>query len=371
MTPDFRRRQLVFASAGAAALAPLGFAPRAFAQSKRMSDVPTVDTLTIRVLTDSSYDTPRVGSSKWVKTRRAGLVSRADWRKTLHNEWGLALAIETKRGAETRNLLLDFGYTSNALLNNMEAMGIDGTRTEALIASHGHYDHFGGLTGYLAKYRDRLPADLPMYVGGEDLFCLRKTGTGTPGHFADWGVLDRRELEKYRVRVVTCEQPTVVLGHGFTTGIIRRASFERVLANTMVEYFKRDGVGCDIPAENAKAQGKPVPDHHIHEHGTCFNVRDRGLVVVSSCGHAGIVNTVRTAVEVSGVKKVHAALGGFHLYPAPDDYVSKTVAELKTIDPDVIIPMHCSGPTLVEMLRSDLADRLIISSTGTEFVFGA
>ncbi len=101
------------------------------------------------------------------------------------------------------------------------------------------------------------------------------------------------------------------------------------------------------------------------------NYKDRGLVVVSSCGHAGIVNTVRTAVEVSGVKKVHAALGGFHLYPAPDDYVSKTVAELKTIDPDVIIPMHCSGPTLVEMLRSDLADRLIISSTGTEFVFGA
>ena len=105
MTPDFRRRQLVFASAGAAALAPLGFAPRAFAQSNRLADVPTVDTLTIRVLTDSSYDTPRVGSSKWVKTRRAGLVSRADWRKTLHNEWGLALAIETKRGAETRNLL--------------------------------------------------------------------------------------------------------------------------------------------------------------------------------------------------------------------------------------------------------------------------
>ena len=130
----------------------------------------------------------------------------------------------------------------------------------------------------------------------------------------------------------------------------------------MVEYFKRDGVGCDIPSANAKAQGKPVPDEHIHEHGTCFNVKDRGLVVISSCGHAGIVNSVRQAMEVSGVKKVHAVLGGFHLFPAPDDYVSKTVAELKVIDPDVIIPMHCSGPTMVAMLRERPlrpADRLV------------
>jgi 7,8-dihydropterin-6-yl-methyl-4-(beta-D-ribofuranosyl)aminobenzene 5'-phosphate synthase len=371
MALDLRRRQIVLGSASAAALMQLGIAPRASAQSNRLASVPTVDSLTIRVLTDSSYDTPRVGTSKWVKTRRVGLVSPTNPLKTLHNEWGLSLAIETKSGGETRNILLDFGYTPNALLNNMEIMGVDGAKMQALIASHGHYDHFGGLLGYLEKYRDKLPADLPMYIGGEDLFCLRKTGSGTPGHFADWGVLDRRDLDKYRIRVVSCEQPTVILGHGFTTGTIQRTSFERVLPNTMVEYFKRDGVGCDIPAANAKAPGKPVPDEHIHEHGTCFNVKDRGLVVISSCGHAGIVNSVRQAMEVSGVKKVHAALGGFHLFPAPEDYVRKTVAEMKALDPDVIIPMHCSGPTMVAMLRSDLADRLIVSSTGTEYVFGA
>jgi 7,8-dihydropterin-6-yl-methyl-4-(beta-D-ribofuranosyl)aminobenzene 5'-phosphate synthase len=372
MSINLRRRNLVLGSATAAALAQLGLARGAFAQGGKLSSVPTVDSLTIRVITDSAYDTPKVGQSKWVKTRRAGLVSPYDIRKTLHNEWGLALQIESRAGSETKQILLDFGYTPNAYLNNMEILGIDGAKTQALVASHGHYDHFGGMIGFLEKFRDRLPADLPLYIGGEDLFCVRKNAGRSPGHFTDWGVLDRRDLEKHRVRIVNCEQPTVVAGHGFTTGSIRRTSFERVLPNTFVQYYKReDGAGCDMPAENAKAGGKPVQDVHVHEHGTCFNVKGRGLVVISSCGHAGIINTSLQAMAVSGVKKVHAALGGFHLFPAPDDYVKKTVAEFQAMDVDVIIPMHCSGPNLVAMLRSDLADRIITSATGTEYVFGA
>lgn len=340
------------------------------AQSSTLK-VPTVDSLTIRVITDSTYDTPRAGGNKWVKVRRTGLVSPVDIRKTLHNEWGLSLALESRIGNETRNLLLDFGYTPNALLNNMETMGIDGAKMQGLIMSHGHYDHFGGLLGFLEKYRNQLPADLALYVGGEDNFCNRKTASGAPGHFADWGVLDRRDLEKHRVRVVNCEKPTVVMGHAFTTGTIERKSFERVLPNTLVEYFKTKGVGCDIPAANAKAGGKAVQDEHIHEHGTCFNLKDRGLVVISSCGHAGIINTARQAMEVSGVKKVHAALGGFHLFPAPDDYLRTTVEAMQKLDPDVLIPMHCSGPNLVAILRSEVADKVVTSTTGTEFVFGA
>jgi 7,8-dihydropterin-6-yl-methyl-4-(beta-D-ribofuranosyl)aminobenzene 5'-phosphate synthase len=370
MSINLRRRNVVLGAAGAAALAPLALPRAALAQSGRLAAVPAVDSLTIRVVTDSSYDTPRVGQSKWVKTSRVGLPS--DPRRALHNEWGLALALESRMGGDTRQIMLDFGYTPSAYLNNLEILGIDGAKTHALVASHGHFDHFGGLIGYLERYRSRLPEDLPLYIGGEDLFCVRKNATRTPGHFTDWGVLDRRDLARHRVRVVNCEQPTVLAGHGFTTGSIRHTSFERVLPNTMVQYYKReDGVGCDMPAENAKAQGKPVQDQHIHEHGTCFNVKGRGLVVVSSCGHAGIINTARQAMEVSGVRKVHAALGGFHLFPAPDDYIRRTVEEFKALDPEVIIPMHCSGPTIVAMLRTELADRIITSATGTEYVFGA
>ena len=190
------------------------------------------------------------------------------------------------------------------------------------------------------------------------------------GQFAASGVLDRRELAAAHVRVVLCPEPTVIAGQAFTTGVIERRSFERVLPNTFVEYAMKDGVGCNIPEAAARAQGKPVPDTHLNEHATCFNLKDRGLVVISSCGHAGIVNSTRTAMKVSGVDKVHAILGGFHLFPADDDYVRQTVAELKALNPDVLIPMHCSGPALAAMLRSLMPEQYVPSTNGTEYTFG-
>ena len=366
---NLTRRRFVLGSA--AMIAQFGLARGAVAEFLKAGAVPTVDSLSVKVLTDSSYDTPRPGTNKWVKVKRTPFISTTDYRKALHNEWGLALALESRIGQDRRNLLLDYGYTPAALLNNMEIMGVEAGKQHALILSHGHFDHFGGLVAFLQKNRDRLPADLTLYVGGEDNFCNRKTASGAPGHFADWGVLDRRELEALKVKLVYCQQATVVQGHAFTTGTIKRRSFERVLPNTLVEYSKKDGIGCDMPEANAKAEGKFVADEHLDEHGTAFNLKDRGLVVISSCGHAGIVNTVHQAIEASGVSKVHAVLGGFHLFPAPDDYLLRTVNELKALNPDVVVPLHCSGPGFVTAMRELLGDRLVTSTTGTEFQFGA
>jgi 7,8-dihydropterin-6-yl-methyl-4-(beta-D-ribofuranosyl)aminobenzene 5'-phosphate synthase len=367
LATDTQRRNFVL---GCAALASpwLGLSS-ARAQSTGTLAVPVIDRLTIKVLTDSSYDTPRTTPSQWVKVKRAGLAAPGDYRKTLHNEWGLALALESQAGDQARNYMLDFGYTIQALDNNMAIMGVDASKVQTLILSHGHFDHFGGLIPFLQQNRGKLPSDLTLYAGGEDNFC-RRFNSGAPGQFAEFGVLDRRELAALKVRVVLCPTPTVIADQAFTTGVIERTSFERVLPNTMVEYGMKDGLGS-IPAAEAKAQGKPIPDEHLNEHATCFHLKDRGLIVISSCGHAGIVNSTRQAMKVSGIDKVHAIVGGFHLFPADDAYVKQTVAELGKINPDVLIPMHCSGPGLLASLRAAMPDRLVPSTTGTEFTFGA
>jgi len=171
---------------------------------------------------------------------------------------------------------------------------------------------------------------------------------------------------------VLCETPTVIQGHAFTTGKIKRNSIERVLPNSFVDYAMKDGLACAYSHYTpAELQGKIVPDEHVHEHATCFNIRGKGLVVISSCGHVGIINSVRQAQEVSGVQKVHAIVGGFHLGPAPADYLRLVVAEIKKFGPDVVVPMHCSGLNFLLEARTEMPGKVINTSTGSRLVFSA
>ena len=225
--------------------------------------------------------------------------------------------------------------------------------------------------GFLQKYRDILPGDLTLYTGGEHTFCPRYSRTPVQGQFTDFGVLDRRELATRRVKLVLAEQPIIMGSHAFSTGAIKLASFEQVLPNTMVEYKMESGLGCD-PSKFGAADklGQTVPDEHIHDHATCFHVKGKGLVVMTSCGHAGIINTIRQAQEVSGIRKLHALLGGFHLGPAKPEYAAQSVAELKALEPDIVIPMHCSGMGFVQEVRRQMPDKLLMSTTGSRVTFG-
>ena len=276
------------------------------------------------------------------------------------------------KAGETRTLMLDYAYTPDALLNNIELLNVDPKKIDALIVSHGHFDHYGGLIAFLDKYRSSLPADLKLYAGGEDNFCHRVIPTGTPGEFSDFGYLDRRALAARNVGVVLCESPTVIAGHAFTTGQIKRRTDEKILPNTLEQFGITDGLGCDASHyQPAELLGKTVPDEHYHEHATVFNVKNRGLVVISSCSHRGVVNAVKQAQEISGVNKLHGLIGGFHLGPAPMDYTRHIVAEIKELDPDVVVPMHCSGQNFVQAMQEIAPDRLLLGSTGASLIFGA
>src|SRR5579871_2167362 len=337
--PDFNRRDALKMSAGFAA-AVTGFSCTELAKAGPIT-VPTIDKLGVRVIVDGSSDIFNKPAEVAGVKSEPGRPS--DSLRALHSEWGLSLYLEPQRGDLRRTLLLDFGFTPEAINGNMELLKADPTKVDALIMSHGHWDHLGGMMGFLDRHRKSMPADLSIYAGGEDNFCQRYNRT-PGGDLADYGMLDRRDLAKRDVKVVLCETPTVIGDVAFTTGKIARKSIEKVLPQTLVEFKQKDGAGCNwshyLPAE---MEGKIVPDEHIHEHATCFNLKDKGLIVISSCGHVGIVNSVRQAMEVSGIDKVHAIVGGFHLGPAPADYLTQVVAEIAKLNPDVVIPMHCSG----------------------------
>ena len=244
MTRDLARRDFLKGSAAFAGAAAAGAFSCVEIASAAPIEVPTVDKLSIRVLVDSSFDL-------FLRPKQAHGVSIApaargtDFRKSLHNEWGLSLWLESEAKGAQRTLMLDYGYTPEVLINNMELTGVDPSKLDALIVSHGHYDHFGGLNGFLDKFRDRLPADVKLYAGGEDNFCHRVNPTSTKGQFTDFGTLDRRQLAAQRVTTVLCETPTVIAGHAFTTGKITRRSIERVLPQTWVEFGIKDGLGCN------------------------------------------------------------------------------------------------------------------------------
>lgn len=325
--------------------------------------VPAVDRLQLTVLIDST--TSVFGAA--ITRPDLHVVPppvTADYHTAFAGQWGYSLLARSFAAGVGRTTLIDFGYTPAALLNNMALLGIAPEMIDAMVLSHGHFDHFGGLDALLESGKVR--RGTPLFIGGEEAFCARIRGTDPNG--SSFGAIDRPMIRKAGIELIVSGDARVVAGHGFMTGRIPFVSPERPRVPTGM----LPGQNCSPSLLDPGKRDKTfVVDDAQHELGMAFNVAGHGLVVIGSCSHRGIINTVRRAQAVSGIEKIHAIVGGFHLVPPQTRaQAMETLALMQAINPDYIVPGHCTGETFIAAALAAFPEKVVRSVVGASYIFG-
>ncbi|NLD35829.1 MAG: MBL fold metallo-hydrolase [Desulfatiglans sp.] len=310
-------------------------------------NVTDAERVTVWVLTDNYFDATRPDTEYAVRYRSSP-------GKCIHAEHGLAFFIETESGGRRGACMFDFGMDPDGLDNNMRLLGIDIGKADAFGLSHGHYDHFMGAAETLKKNRALIKDGTPFYVGKE-AFLNRYSLRQGAQIATDIGMLDQTEIEASGISIREVVNPIEIIPGGYISGDIERITpYETPSPSLLV-----------------KRGDSLVPDDFRGEQALLINIKGRGLVIISGCAHAGIVNTVKHVQKITGIKKVHAILGGFHLVNAKEDKIRDTIADIKMINPDIIAPLHCTGFEAVAAFMNAMPDAFILNTAGTQYKFGS
>jgi 7,8-dihydropterin-6-yl-methyl-4-(beta-D-ribofuranosyl)aminobenzene 5'-phosphate synthase len=307
-----------------------------------------VDSLDVTIIVDNTIDILLTSDER---TKRPPLAWNWSEKRQLIAEHGYSVLLTTHRNGEARSILYDAGLSPDTATHNLDVLGIDLKHVEAMVMSHGHADHHGGLEGMLRRIgRKKLP-----FVLHPDAWQDRKIvfPTGTEIRLPP---PNRRILEDKEVKIMEERGPTLLLdGSVLVSGQVERVtSFEK-----------------GFPIHQTHRRGNWEPDPWIwDDQGVICNVKGRGLVVISSCSHSGVVNVLENAKRVTGVGKIHAFIGGLHLSGGIfEKIIPLTIEELKKIGPDVIVPGHCTGWQATHQISSALPEAYVQTSVGTQMIF--
>ena len=309
--------------------------------------LPPIDRVSVTTVIDNSVDLLRADE----KVARRWSVPRARKIADLRAEHGLAHHVEVTRGRDTARIAFDFGLTAGAMTHNFQELGLDAAAIDALALSHGHSDHFGGLLGFLSAYRRQMRPGLRFY-GHPNHYVARFMERD--GDRISLGRLDRGDVARWDLDVVDVPEPVVLAEGVLLSGEMRQPEPYEVIP----------------PSMRMEAGGTLVQDTFIGEQTMVAHVRDRGLVVVTSCSHRGIVGICRHAARVSGVTKIHAVIGGFHLSGLDAERIDRVVEALRGFEVDHLVPQHCTGAEALFRLNQRMGQELVVSSTGSTFTFG-
>ncbi|UCE09120.1 MAG: MBL fold metallo-hydrolase [Candidatus Thorarchaeota archaeon] len=265
-------------------------------------------------------------------------------------EHGFSAFVLARRGSEQGNVLFDSGISVDGVMHNLDVMQIGVDTFSAIVLSHGHADHANGLIG-IGRRTGRKGLPLLLHP---DSFLHRKLILPT-GIEVKMPSPSRTSIQDNNIEVIEETGPSFLLDETMLVSgeVPRESSFE-----------------TGLPYHYAERNGAWEPDPQVND-DQCIvlNVRGRGLVILTGCGHAGIINTIRNAQELTEEKKVYAVIGGFHLGGKYfENIIPQTVAELKKINPKYIIPAHCTGWNAKFQIAKAMPESFVEGSVGTTLV---
>jgi 7,8-dihydropterin-6-yl-methyl-4-(beta-D-ribofuranosyl)aminobenzene 5'-phosphate synthase len=302
------------------------------------------DKVQITVLVDNYTDLVLLQSTDSVKRPQVRPPA------ALLAEHGFSCFISVFSGPERHDVLLDAGVTTKTLFHNADVLNVNLGDVETVILSHGHFDHFGGLLAFFKETGKQI-----SLVLHPDAFLERRLNIVPLGLEVDLPTLSEEDLK--------------------TAGaLVQKHDGEVTLASDLIlvsgEVKRRTEFEKGLPWAEAKIGTQWVHDPIRDDQGLCIKVRDKGLVVIGGCSHAGIINTVRHLQEKTGVEKVHAVLGGFHLTgPIFEPIIGPTIEEMKKIGPNFVVPAHCTGWNAMNRFAEAMPEQFVLNTVGTTYVF--
>jgi 7,8-dihydropterin-6-yl-methyl-4-(beta-D-ribofuranosyl)aminobenzene 5'-phosphate synthase len=310
--------------------------------------LPAVDGVEITTIMDNSLD---LLMSATPLARRFPLPGYGFIRPQLRAEHGVSLLITIIDQGKRETILFDTGVTPDGALHNLAVLGIDLSTIQAIVLSHGHTDHTHGLDGFLDTLgRRRMPILLHP-----DAFLKRRIIYNN-NSILDLPPPSLHDLERERIELLVERGPSFLInGKLLVTGQIERTTdFEQGLAN-----------------QQAEVDGTWQPDPWVYDdQAVVINVRTKGLVVATGCGHAGVINILRHARAQTGVEQVYAVLGGFHLTGALfEPIIPQTVEALQQFSPAVVVPAHCTGWHATQRIAQAMPEAFVPNCVGTTFLF--
>ncbi|MFZ0974246.1 MAG: MBL fold metallo-hydrolase [Solirubrobacteraceae bacterium] len=262
-------------------------------------------------------------------------------------EPGFSALVRIERAGQQRTLLFDTGVSSNGMVENMRRLGISPSDIEVIVLSHGHWDHITGMEGLVGALGRK---NLPVMIHPQ--FWSRRRISFPGLDPCELPATSRPALEGIGFQIVEERQPSFLLdGVALVTGEVDRTT-----------EFETGFKGHEAMHDN---HWQPDP-LILDDQALVLRVRDRGLLVLSGCGHAGIVNTVRYAQRLTGADRIAAIIGGFHLSgPMFEPIIEPTIDALAELSPELLVPAHCTGWRAVHRIASRFPDAFAISTVGT------